>query len=183
MCIDEDIPERISCDFCRRKFNPDSLLKHSKVCEKTLCKKRKVFDSAKQRIQGTELAEFLPSITLSKKHHDKFTPNSRSHSRWKENHIALIRIIKAARNDSLPDDGQNVTENRRPRISSVTRPFNQQTCIYCDRSFGLKSYDRHIEWCKEKSARIDPKSFVNQEAKERLEARVKVRLFSCRLVQ
>lgn len=55
------------CPICTRKFVPDSLAKHVGICEKMAMKKRKVFDSSRQRIEGTELAGYrpppLPAIT------------------------------------------------------------------------------------------------------------------------
>lgn len=49
------------CPYCNRKFKSSSLEKHANICNK-LSKKRKVFDSAKQRCVGTALAEFVPRI-------------------------------------------------------------------------------------------------------------------------
>lgn len=58
-----------------------------------------------------------------------------------------------------------------------TSSFTSDTerCPSCDRQFGPKAYDRHVEWCKEKKAnqriQISPANVVL--AKERLEARIK----------
>lgn len=41
----------VSCRFCERNFYEDRIAKHESICSKTLKKKRKVFDSAKQRVQ------------------------------------------------------------------------------------------------------------------------------------
>ncbi|KFM71747.1 Protein FAM164A, partial [Stegodyphus mimosarum] len=38
-----------SCAICQRTFRPDALERHQKICEKNATKKRKVFDSSKQR--------------------------------------------------------------------------------------------------------------------------------------
>lgn len=50
-----------------------------------------------------------------------------------------------------------------------------ERCPTCDRQFGPKAYDRHVEWCKERTTRI-VSSPVNNPARERLEARVKYRV-------
>lgn len=42
------------CPVCSRKFSPESLMKHVIICEKINTKKRKPFDSAVQRLHGTE---------------------------------------------------------------------------------------------------------------------------------
>lgn len=55
----------------------------------------------------------------------------------------------------------------------TAQPVSEQ-CPHCERYFGMKAFDRHVEWC-EKKARLNihstPKS-VNA-AKEKLEARTK----------
>lgn len=147
----EVIPDRIPCHICNRKFVPESLIKHSKVCEKMLRKKRKTFDSAEQRVRGTELAEFLPVVSK------------------RENVPTLLKT--------------NVTpllisSDKVDRITSpISKSTNYEKCPHCDRSFGPKAFDRHIEWCKEQSIRINLKSNTTKEAKERLEARIRVILF------
>lgn len=127
-----------------------------------LHKKRRTFDSAKQRIQGTELAEFLPVVT---KKNDIMTS-----SQCKEKPSVPVKII------------DSVLHVPTRKINKVTSPMskssNYEKCPYCDRSFGPKAFDRHIEWCKEQSIRINLKCSATQEAKERLEARIKVIFFS-----
>lgn len=48
----------MQCKNCGRKFNTVSYSKHAKVCAKVFTQSRKVFNSAKQRIQGTDLEEY-----------------------------------------------------------------------------------------------------------------------------
>lgn len=151
------------CTSCNRTFRPEALAKHVKYCEKTLIKKRKVFDSAKQRIQGTDLAEFLPVITLKKK--IEKSPVRKIQSKWKEKHVELVRTIRAAR--TSPSESP-------PHVP--IKPSDHEKCPHCERYFGPKAYDRHLEWCKEHSSRIQPKSPASIQAKERLEARTKVSL-------
>lgn len=49
----------IKCASCGRNFNEVSYAKHSRICRKVFSSKRKVFDSAKARAKGTELADFM----------------------------------------------------------------------------------------------------------------------------
>lgn len=57
------------------------------------------------------------------------------------------------------------------------RSFTQQPtdqCPHCDRCFGVKAYDRHVEWCREKSLIGKNNSSASiSAAKERLQARIK----------
>lgn len=48
------------CPICTRSFVPESLEKHIGICEKMNTRKRKIFDSSKQRIDGTDLASYKP---------------------------------------------------------------------------------------------------------------------------
>ncbi|XP_075211041.1 uncharacterized protein LOC142318340 isoform X2 [Lycorma delicatula] len=161
---DETVPSiLLPCTSCSRTFRPEALAKHTKYCEKTLIKKRKVFDSAKQRIQGTDLAEFLPVLTHKKK--VEKSPIRKTQSKWKEKHMELVRAIRAARVGSSSEE----------LPPAPVKPSDHEQCPHCDRYFGPKAYDRHLEWCKEHSTRIQPKSPASIQAKERLEARTKYR--------
>lgn len=48
------------CTICGRKFKPETLIKHAGICERMAVKKRKPFDSFRQRREGTDLADYLP---------------------------------------------------------------------------------------------------------------------------
>jgi protein-arginine kinase activator protein McsA len=48
----------VACRNCGRKFSGASYVKHARICAKVFTQKRKVFNSAKQRIQGTDLEAF-----------------------------------------------------------------------------------------------------------------------------
>ena len=39
-----DDGNRDPCNTCGRKFNPETLVKHERICQKTFNQKRKVFD-------------------------------------------------------------------------------------------------------------------------------------------
>ncbi|KAL1464751.1 hypothetical protein WDU94_004369 [Cyamophila willieti] len=147
----------IPCSLCNRKFVPESLVRHKKACEKVLMKKRKQFDSAKQRLTG-ELAECLP-LPMSK---IKRSSPIRKSSRWKEKHLQLLETLRAAREGSTA-----------PLLS---KPADHEQCPHCGRSFGPKAFDRHVEYCKEKFSRLENvKPNISLQAKERLEARTKYR--------
>lgn len=56
-----------------------------------------------------------------------------------------------------------------------------EVCPHCERSFGIKAYDRHVEWCKEKSRLNNTNMTADQHlAKERLQARTNYRAPSVR---
>ncbi|KAL5279079.1 hypothetical protein ACFFRR_003602 [Megaselia abdita] len=59
----------------------------------------------------------------------------------------------------------------------LTASPQTEQCPYCDRQFGVKAFDRHVEWCKEKSLinSIKNSNCSSSAAKDRLEARTKYR--------
>ncbi|CAF92467.1 unnamed protein product, partial [Tetraodon nigroviridis] len=52
--------ELVQCNTCKRSFNPKVLMRHSAVCQKSLSKKRRVFDSSRQRAEGTDISTLKP---------------------------------------------------------------------------------------------------------------------------
>ncbi|XP_043488174.1 putative uncharacterized protein DDB_G0282129 isoform X4 [Polistes fuscatus] len=56
-----------------------------------------------------------------------------------------------------------------------TRANEKGMCPTCGRQFGIKAYDRHVAWCKERSTRLPISPATKNIAKERLEARMKYR--------
>lgn len=44
-----DAMERVPCSICGRKFAPESIEKHERICQNTHGQKRKVFDTKEQR--------------------------------------------------------------------------------------------------------------------------------------
>lgn len=52
--------------------------------------------------------------------------------------------------------------------------LGNEQCPSCGRYFGPRAFDRHVEFCKEKLARIKTTPSKASQAHERLEARIKV---------
>ncbi|KAG5311365.1 ZC21A protein, partial [Acromyrmex insinuator] len=166
--MDADAPSPIlfPCAICARTFTSQSLEKHTRICERAAAKKRKPFDSAKQRIQGTELAEFQPKQEIRRHQQDE-----RSRSTWKKTHDDFLRTIREARGDVM--DSRNQC-NSLISSGAPTRANEKGTCPTCNRQFGIKAYDRHVAWCKDRVIRM-PVSPATNLAKERLEARMRYR--------
>lgn len=55
-----------------------------------------------------------------------------------------------------------------------TRAHEKNICPTCNRHFGIKAYDRHVAWCKERITQVSMSPATNL-AKERLEARMRYR--------
>ncbi|XP_039311361.1 uncharacterized protein LOC105195993 [Solenopsis invicta] len=157
----------LPCAICARTFLPQSLEKHARICERAAAKKRKPFDSAKQRIQGTELAEFMPKQEVRRHHQNERT----TRSSWKETHDDFLRTIREARGDVMDSPKQCNSLNS---SGAPTRANEKGTCPTCNRQFGMRAYDRHVAWCKDRVTQV-PVSQATNLAKERLEARMRYR--------
>nr|XP_022916441.1 uncharacterized protein LOC111426236 isoform X2 [Onthophagus taurus] len=166
--------ELVPCAICSRTFLPASLLKHSKVCEKNARKKRKIFDSLKQRIEGTDLAEFHQKSYLKSKQHEEPEPKLIKNN-WKQKHMQLVEAIRAAKGTNNEQTENNEMKYQKRKSANIGTPTNTR-CPSCDRNFGPKAYDRHVEWCKEKRTSEIHKSPASMLAKERLEARIKYKV-------
>ena len=119
----------LPCHICFRTFRVESLERHSSICRVVATKKRKVFDSFKQRVQD------LPDVPKSP--HPVTPVVRRSNSSlslktpsWKDNHVQLIKTVRAA------------------RTADHTR------CPYCERSLYLLFYHnlakndwKWTHWC------------------------------------
>jgi hypothetical protein len=183
------------CPICNRTFLPPALAKHVGICEKMNFKKRKPFDSFRQRREGTELANYLPLNYALPKHwsHGQPTIQSKSQTftagvtkkRPLLSQVNFERKVERSKSQQQPPDNCISTSTSTSSVISPTKPLKQRStslapvserCPHCDRSFGIKAFDRHVEWCKEKSRLKNPNSSMELSmAKERLEARTKYR--------
>lgn len=83
--------------------------------------------------------------------------------------------------DDTSEFGSNNSEENSPaNLPSYAKPIAPtDTCPYCNRNFGIKSFDRHVEFCKEiyerKRYEIQPVPKEKEEALERQEIRTKYR--------
>jgi len=152
----------LPCIICNRSFRPSLLQRHSNICQQNAKRRKVPFDSSKQRREGTEMAAYLPHMKKAK---DAYIGIENSKKNWRAKHEELVRAVKAAR-------GEKVDNKLIP-----TKPIDSEECPHCSRNFGPKSYDRHVEFCREKAQRISTAPVISQVAKERLEARTKVSIF------
>uniref|UniRef100_A0A3Q2NV59 Zinc finger C2HC domain-containing protein 1A n=1 Tax=Fundulus heteroclitus TaxID=8078 RepID=A0A3Q2NV59_FUNHE len=155
---DGDAPpaeELSQCKICKRFFFPKVLAKHGKICQKTATKRRKVFDSSRQRAEGTDISTLKPIKPKSQSSaasHKAEPPKKPSNWRKKhEDFIATIRAAKAA--TQVVKDGGPLPP---PPPPSYDPDYIQ--CPYCQRRFNENAADRHIKFCQEQAARLPNKS-------------------------
>ncbi|XP_063089495.1 zinc finger C2HC domain-containing protein 1B [Cavia porcellus] len=134
------------CEICGRHFAEDVLKRHEPICRKLFDKKRKPFNSLKQRLQGTD----IPTV--------KKAPQSQSQpvrkSNWRQQHEDFINAIRSAKQCMLAmKEGRPLPP---PPPASVNPDYIQ--CPYCMRRFNETAAGRHINFCKDQSSRrvFDP---------------------------
>jgi DNA-directed RNA polymerase subunit RPC12/RpoP len=125
--------KRIPCKHCGRKFAEQALAKHQVNCEKVFLKKRKVFNTASQRVVSQEqvkLAETGKKVEKSKP--------AKKMPKWK---MQSEQFRKAVGNTDSKGGDQVQSEEINDRVQ----------CPYCGRSFKEETAARHIPFCKNKS--------------------------------
>uniref|UniRef100_A0A3B3RT55 Zinc finger C2HC domain-containing protein 1A n=1 Tax=Paramormyrops kingsleyae TaxID=1676925 RepID=A0A3B3RT55_9TELE len=75
------------CKICGRRFFAKVLKKHTPICQKSSIKKRKVFDSSRQRAEGTDISTVKPLKPKPPK----------KQSNWRRKHEEFISTIRAAK--------------------------------------------------------------------------------------
>ncbi|XP_047424745.1 zinc finger C2HC domain-containing protein 1A isoform X2 [Mugil cephalus] len=136
----------VQCNTCKRCFFPKVLEKHTKICQKSAAKKRKVFDSSRQRAEGTDIPTLKPIKP-------KAEPPKKP-SNWRKKHEDFIATIRAAKNvTQVMKDGGPL-----PPPPPPTYDPDYIQCPFCQRRFNESAADRHIKFCQEQAARMPNKS-------------------------
>ncbi|XP_077208191.1 zinc finger C2HC domain-containing protein 1A isoform X3 [Paroedura picta] len=161
----------LPCKICGRTFFPNALKKHVPICQKTATRKRKAFDSSRQRAEGTDISTvkpLKPRLQPRSIAGPGVTPDPpKKPSNWRRKHEELIAAIRAAKGvDQVLKEGGKLPP---PPPPSYDPDYIQ--CPYCQRRFNESAADRHINFCKEQAARIPNKGKAVTDAKGKLPTR------------
>ncbi|XP_063804361.1 zinc finger C2HC domain-containing protein 1C [Pseudophryne corroboree] len=146
----ESLGERlVTCHLCERRFMEHRLEKHSQICKKMQCNKRKVFDSSKARAKGTDLEQYLQTKGKAPSPVPQVKGNS-----WRQKHESFMRTIQQAR------VVQNVIA-RGGKLSDLPPPPPEENpdyvpCPHCLRRFAPRAAERHIPKCETIKSRPRP---------------------------
>jgi len=163
--VDGDDGERVQCGTCGRRFLPDAYEKHSRVCAKVFAGKRKVFNSAKARVAGTDAAAYNRTTGAGKGSTSKpgggggggaaassgggggagSVPKWKAQSEMLRAAMANMRDVKAAL--ARGEDIRNI-----PVVPSAPDPSLVQ-CPHCGRRFNENAASRHIPSCANTQAK------------------------------
>ena len=87
------------CPHCGRNFNSQALIKHVKICEKVFLKKRKAFNTQKQRIQDSEQASLMRQGAMEAKKNPLLNyKKSGGIPKWKLQSMAFRAICNPSKN-------------------------------------------------------------------------------------
>nr|XP_002130661.1 zinc finger C2HC domain-containing protein 1A [Ciona intestinalis] len=151
----EEADNRVPCSYCGRKFNPESLDRHAKICAKT-SKPRPVFDSSNQRVFT---AGDTNNIPVPKKNKAPITkPQKKS----------TVGTLKSAGDRAV----RNPPQKKAPARSAQSN-YNQ--CPHCLRKFNNEAAQRHIPFCAEQHKRIGLKKETTSIKKDSLSAQAAAR--------
>ncbi|XP_058462972.1 uncharacterized protein LOC131437556 isoform X2 [Malaya genurostris] len=143
------------CSICNRNFADERIEKHREICMKTKSKKRKVFDTTKQRVAGTEAEKYInkkkPGTTGGgggggKKSITGTTAAAAGRkSDWRRKHEEFIQAIRAAKEMQAHLARGGKLSDLPPPPPSENPDYVQ--CPHCSRRFNQTAAERHIPKC------------------------------------
>ncbi|XP_034428974.1 zinc finger C2HC domain-containing protein 1A-like [Hippoglossus hippoglossus] len=164
---DDEAPQDLAqCNTCKRSFNRKVLEKHAKFCQKSATKRRKVFDSSRQRAEGTDISvlkPIKPKVRLHLRWESNFNSNSvrlQFDSQW-ENKLVIFYIEDDILKAEPPKELSSCPINHEDFICTLRhRLYAYIQCPYCQRRFNKGAADRHIKFCQEQAARYSNKKLA-----------------------
>ncbi|XP_036105328.1 zinc finger C2HC domain-containing protein 1B isoform X2 [Molossus molossus] len=133
--------ELFPCEVCGRRFAADVLERHGPICKKLFNKKRKPFNSLKQRLEGTG----VPTVRTA----PPPKPQPVRKANWRQQHEDFINAIRSAKQCTIAiKEGQPLPP---PPPPSINPDYIQ--CQFCMRRFNENAASRHINFCKDQSSR------------------------------
>lgn len=149
------------CPHCNRSFNERSFEKHTRICKKVFVDKRRVFDSTKKRIEGTEAAFFNKKIKSSIKSSGILFENNKrkqdtstiKSSKWRQQSQQFRQAMKAAR---MVSNAENESRKSGIPLSTLLKFSKNEIenenadyiqCPTCNRKYSRMAGERHIPLC------------------------------------
>ena len=152
---------RVECANCGRKFGPDSIDKHQRICVKSAknAAKRGTFDAKAMRADGTELNDFVPPPSSEKaakggagrKNHG-LTDDAAAAAKkekWKAQSEAFRNAMRAAREY---DEAVKAGKPPPPPPAPVEEADDRVPCPHCGRKFNDVAAARHVPHCAQSHA-------------------------------
>lgn len=142
----DDDGERVECSYCARRFHPTRINKHEEACARAQSRKKKVFDSSKMRLNGTDAAKYAGKTK-------KEEPPVKK-SNYKQAHEQLIESLRAARKYTQyeKDLKEGKAVGPAPTLPKVEIAADDRVdCPHCGRKFSKDAAQKHIPVCERMS--------------------------------
>ena len=180
----EQMPDESSptspCPHCGRNFNSLALTKHIKICEKVFLKKRKAFNTQKQRINDPEQASLMKQGAMEEKRNPLLN-NKKAGGipKWKLQSMAFRAICNPGKNPA-PNQLMNNNRNNNKNMGksnnkgmgmnknmnnmnmmgngygmgggfvSNAMAYDYKHCEFCNRNYNEEAYNKHLNFCKKR---------------------------------
>jgi hypothetical protein len=157
---EDDDGDRIECDGCGRKFKPESLQKHKKICKKVFQSKRKKFDMKKQRIVDEEHKDILKNAEFSEKKGKAKKVDTvleakkkANKEKWKKQSEEFRRMLRGTAQADMKDDNILVVKGAPGTIQKPSEPVyndDYEHCSICNRRYNSDAFKKHLPHCEKK---------------------------------
>jgi len=150
------------CPHCGRTFRISALERHIGICQKVFQEKRKVFNAVKQAVpdeaakakKAHEKQEKMEKVAQGRKGpQDRPIKPGAQIPTWKKQSEAFRQAVRQARIvDQHVKDGKSL-RNLPPPPPTDPSLDDRVPCPHCGRRFGSTQAERHIPFCKTRSAK------------------------------
>ena len=171
----EDVNEVLTpCPHCGRKFNEISYPKHVKSCVKVFQKKRKAFNTQKQRFVDSEQASLMKMGAMQAKKNPKLNKPKGGIPKWKLQSMEFRAICNPGKANKIRKEmglgnvnikgGKKMGKSVNPGGYGMgggfgggmdmggyfpsTTPLDYTHCKYCGRNYNEEAYNKHLNGCK-----------------------------------
>lgn len=146
---DADNGPLVPCPDCGRRFNPDSIGKHIKICKKVFQQKRKQFNSVEARLGDLDGAKELIEKASRPDPPEKSKPKDKDKvPKWEKQSLAFRQAILAAKAATGDVEAMAKAEEIKLRLDKAGDLDSDLTkCPHCGRTFNKEAGERHIAIC------------------------------------
>ena len=144
------------CPHCGRKFVATALAKHTKICQKVFQKKRKAFNTQKQRIIDGEHASLMRQGQMMEKKMAKSNQHNKGGiPKWKLQSMEFrqicrggfggpVQIGKSSKGGVKGKSSAGMQQSYTPSV--ITDSFIP--CKFCNRRYNEEAYHKHLPGCE-----------------------------------
>jgi len=141
--------ERVACAQCGRKFAPAALARHTKICAKVFCQKRKAYkaplvdDEARKAARSTDQAAVEKELARKRELAKK---------KWKAQSSMLRNAVRTSKQiEEALKAGKSLKDL--PTMQTIPVEDDRVPCPHCGRKFAEETAKRHIPKCQNMKAR------------------------------